>query len=353
VSGVAEVDEAVRSTSRRRTRTVSVTIACAVGAVAAAVLGVAIGSTTLPLGDVVRALLGVADPSQEFIVLTFRLPRVVGALLVGASLGLAGALTQTFSRNPLATPDILGVTSGAAVGAVATIVIGGGSYAVGSSLLGFGIPVVATVFGLATSAVVYGLSWRGGVDSYRMILIGIGTTATLTGITSYLLVQAQLTQAAAASQWLAGSLSGVSWVSIWPVLVAFVVIAPIAAAQSSALEVGRLGDDVAVGLGVLLQQHRLVVIACAVVLASVAVSASGPIEFVAFVAPQVARRLTGRGRPPLPASALLGAALVVVADIIGRAAFPWEVPVGIITAIVGAPYLIWLLTRRRSQERTA
>ncbi len=342
-----------RSRPRRRPRLLSVTIACAVVAVAAGVLGVAIGSTTLPIDDVVRALLGAADPSQEFIVLTFRLPRVAGALLVGGCLGLAGALTQTFSRNPLATPDILGVTSGAAAGAVATIVIGGGGYAVGSSLLGFGIPVVATVFGLATSAVVYGLSWRGGVDSYRLILIGIGTTAALTGITSYLLVQAQITQAAAASQWLAGSLAGVSWVSVWPVLVVLVVVAPIAATQSSALEVGRLGDEVSVSLGLALQRHRLIVIACAVVLTSAAVSASGPVGFVAFVAPQIARRLTGRGRPPLAASALLGAALVVLADLVGRAAFPWEVPVGIVTAIVGAPYLIWLITRRRAQERTS
>jgi iron complex transport system permease protein len=337
----------------KTSRTLIVTIISAIALLAAVVIAVAIGSTTLPIADVVRALAGVADSTQEFIVLTFRLPRVVGALLVGACLGLAGALTQTFSRNPLATPDILGVTSGAAVGAVATIVIGGGGYAVGASILGFGIPVVATVFGLLTSAVVYGLSWRSGVDSYRLILIGIGVTAALTGVTSYLLVQAQITQAAAASHWLAGSLAGVTWVSIWPVLVVFVIVTPIAAAQSSALEVSGLGDDLSVGLGVGLQRHRLIVIACAVVLTSAAVSAAGPIGFVAFVAPQVAARLARRGRPPLAASALLGALLVVAADLVGRAAFPWEVPVGLITAIVGAPYLLWLITRRRSQERTS
>lgn len=337
----------------RPSRTITVTVISGITLLAAVIVAVAIGSTTLPIIDVVRALTGVADATQEFIVLTFRLPRVVGALLVGACLGLAGALTQTFSRNPLATPDILGVTSGAAVGAVATIVIGGGGYAVGSSLLGFGIPVVATVFGLITSAIVYGLAWRSGVDSYRLILIGIGVSATLTGLTSYLLVQAQITQAAAASHWLAGSLAGVTWVSIWPVLVVFLIVTPIAASQSSALEVSGLGDDLSVGLGVGLQRHRLIVIACAVVLTSAAVSAAGPIGFVAFVAPQVAARLARRGRPPLASSALLGAVLVVVADLVGRAAFPWQVPVGIITAVVGAPYLIWLITRRRSQERTS
>ncbi|HEY0259353.1 MAG TPA: iron ABC transporter permease [Lacisediminihabitans sp.] len=349
----ARSETPTRSRMRPRSRTATVTVLSAVVVLVVAVIAVAIGSTTLPIGDVMRALVGAADPTQQFIVLTFRLPRVVCALLVGACLGLAGALTQTFSRNPLATPDILGVTSGAAVGAVVTIVIGGGGYAVGASLLGFGIPVVATVFGLATSAVVYGLSWRGGVDSYRLILIGIGATAALTGVTSYLLVQAQITQASAAAHWLAGSLAGISWTSIWPVLVVLVVVAPIAAAQSPALEVSGLGDDLSVGLGVALQRHRLIVIACAVVLTSAAVSASGPVDFVAFVAPQVAARLARRGRPPLAASALLGASLVVIADLVGRAVFPWEVPVGIITAIVGAPYLIWLITRHRSQEGTS
>lgn len=343
----------VHSRPPRRARLASVTVACALAAAVAVVLGVAIGSTFLPIDEVLRALVGAADAADEFIVVTFRLPRVVGAVLVGACLALAGALTQTFSRNPLATPDILGVTSGASAGAVLTIVIGGGGYSVGGSLLGFGIPVVATVFGLATAAVIYGLSWRGGVASYRLILIGIGATAALTGITSYLLVSAQITQAAAASQWLVGSLSGVTWASVWPVLVALVVIVPIAVSQSSALEVGRLGDELSVGLGVGLQRHRLIVIASAVVLTSAAVSAAGPIDFVAFVAPQLARRLAGRGSPPLAASALLGGALVVVADIVGRAALPFEVPVGIVTAIVGAPYLIWLLTRRRSQEAHA
>lgn len=336
-----------------RPRVVVLTLAGVVAAALVLAIGVSIGSTLIPLGDVVKALVGLGDAAQELIVLQLRLPRVLAALLVGLCLGLAGALTQTFSRNPLATPDILGVTSGASAGAVLTIVIGGGSYAVGSSLLGFGIPVVATVAGLVTAAVVYGLSWRSGVDSYRLILIGIGATAVLGGLTSFLLVRAQITQAAAATQWLVGSLSGIAWPSVWPVLVALVVVTPVALVQSRALEVSRLGDEMTMSLGVALQRHRLIVIACAVVLAAAAVSASGPVEFVAFVAPQVARRLARTGRPPLIASALVGGVLVMIADAIGRAALPWQVPVGVITAIVGAPYLIWLLTRRSSREETA
>lgn len=328
-----------------------VTLAGAITAVGLLVAGILVGSSGLSVADVLRTLTGQGDETQNFIILDLRLPRVLAALLVGLALGMAGALTQSFSRNPLATPDILGVTSGAAAGAVAAIVLGGGGYAVGAGMMGFGLPVIATFGALVTAAVVYGLSWKGGVDSYRLILIGIGATAVLGGVINYLLVRAQLTQAAAATQWLVGSLSGISWTSVWPVLVALVVFTPIALTQTSALEITQLGDEVSTGLGVSVQRHRLIVVVCAVVLTAAAVSASGPIEFVAFVAPQAARRLARTARPPVLASGALGACFVVAADILGREFLPWPVPVGIITAIVGAPYLIWLLTRRSTRER--
>jgi len=328
-------------------RTVIVTLACLIAVVALALVGTVVGSSSLTIMDVARTLIGAGTPGQELIVVELRLPRVVAGLLVGIALGLAGALMQTFARNPLATPDIIGVTSGASFGAVAAIVLGGGSYAIGAGLLTLGLPVAAVIGALVTSAVVYGLSWRGGIDSYRLILIGIGTTATLTGVTSYLISRAQITDAAAAAQWLVGSLSGVSWSSVWPVLVAVLVVTPLALTQTANLEVSQLGDDISTGLGVALQRHRLIIIVCAVVLTATAVSASGPIEFVAFVAPQIARRLARSSRPPLLASALLGAVIVLGADALTRGVLPGEVPVGIITAIVGAPYLIWLLTRRK------
>ncbi|MFT4108391.1 FecCD family ABC transporter permease [Propionicimonas sp.] len=333
-----------------RLRVLVVTLACLLAVVIAFVVGIAAGSSTMTISDVLRTLAGAGTRPQQFIVFELRLPRAAAGAAVGLCLGLAGALTQTFSRNPLATPDILGVTSGASAGAVTAIVIGGGGYSVGSSLLGFGIPVVATVGGLVAAAVVYGLSWRGGVDSYRIILIGIGITASLGGLTSYLLVRAQITQATAATQWLVGSLSGVSWASVWPMVLALVVVLPLALAQSAPLGITQLGDEFSTSLGVGLQRHRLLVIAAAVLLTAMAVSAAGPVEFVAFVAPQVARRIAGTGRPPLWASALVGATLVVVADIVARTAFPGELPVGILTAIIGAPYLIWLLTRRNRKE---
>ncbi|QTE30629.1 FecCD family ABC transporter permease [Pengzhenrongella sicca] len=341
-----------RRDRRRRGRGAVATSALVLAVLVAAIVGITVGSSSLTALDVTRTLLGSGSPGEELIVFDLRLPRVLGAVVVGGCLGMAGALTQTFARNPLATPDIIGVTSGAALGAVLAIVLAGGTYSVSARLLSLGVPAAATVGALVTAAVVYGLAWRGGVDSYRLILIGIGATATLGGITSYLIARAQITEAAAAAQWLVGSLSGVSWASVWPACLVLVVVAPVALAQSADLEVSRLGDEMTLGLGVRVQRHRLLVIACAVLLTAAAVSVSGPIEFVAFVAPQVARRLTRAGRPPLVASALAGALIVVAGDSVARLA-PTEIPVGIVTAIVGAPYLIWLLTRRHGKENLA
>ncbi len=313
------------------------------------VLGVAIGSTWIAPATVVRALLGAESGPEGFIVTTLRLPRVLTGALVGLTLGIAGALTQTFTRNPLGTPDIIGVTSGASVGAVAAIVLGGGSYSVSSVALAGGIPVAATVGALVAAAVVYGLGWRGGVQSYRLVLVGIGVGATLDAVTSYLLVRAKITVAAAASQWLVGSLSSTSWSSVWPLLIVAAVAVPIALATSAALGIGQLGDEVATGVGLAVQRHRLLVIGLAVVLTAAAVAAAGPVGFVAFVVPQIGLRLAGTNRPPLLLAGALGAVLVLAADLLARSAFPWQVPVGIVTTVIGAPYLIWLLVRHRKE----
>ena len=353
----AGAEAGTRAPARPRTvggpRVAAATAGSLLVVVALALVGLAAGSSSLGVADVVRTLAGGGTPAQELIVLDLRLPRVAGALVVGACLGLAGALTQTFARNPLATPDILGVTSGAGLGAVAAIVLAGGGYSVTGGLLSVGVPAAAVAGALVAAVAVYALSWRGGVDGYRLVLVGIGATAALGGLTSWLVARARITDAAAASQWLVGSVSGISWASVWPALVVFAVVAPLAATQTRALDVSQLGDDLSRGLGVAVQRHRLVVLACAVLLTAAAVSAGGPLEFVAFVAPQLARRVAGTGRPPLAASATFGALVVVAADLATRTLLPGEVPVGIVTAVVGAPYLIWLLVRHRREDRPA
>lgn len=279
--------------------------------------------------------------------MALRAPRVLVGLLVGAALGLAGALTQTVARNPLASPDILGVTAGASLGAVAAIVAGGGTYSVTAPLLRLGVPGAALVGGLASATLVLALAWRGGLDPFRLVLVGIGVGAVLTAVTSWLMVVAQISDAGRASVWLAGSLSSRGWDQAVPLILAMVVLLPAALALSRPLSTTTLGTDTARALGSRVHAVQLGAAALAVALTAAAVAAAGAVGFVALVVPQIALRLTGGSRPPLLASTAGGALLVAGADLAGRLAWTWEVPVGLLTAALGAPYLIWLLTHER------
>jgi iron complex transport system permease protein len=312
-------------------------------------LDLSLGDFEVPLSEVVAALVGGGDPGQQFIVRELRLPQTVVAVLVGAALGLAGALTQTFARNPLASPDILGVTEGAAVGAVGVLVLSGASGYGGGLVSGHlqevGLPLAAFGGGLVTAFVLYLLSWRRGIDGQRLVLVGIGLGAALSAVTSWLLVSARIQDAASARIWLNGSLNARGWEQAVPLLWALVVLVPVALVLIRTLNAIQLGDDSAVGLGVRLQWTQLLVLLVAVGLAAIAVSAVGPLEFVAFVVPQVALRLTGGSRPPVVASMVLGSCLVVGADLVTRVVIPFALPAGVVTAALGAPYLIWLLLR--------
>jgi iron complex transport system permease protein len=312
-------------------------------------LDLSLGDFEIPVGDVVRTLLGGGDTGQRFIVMELRLPQTLVAILVGAALGLSGALTQTFARNPLASPDILGVTQGAALGAVGVIVLAGGSgYGaglVGGTLQQVGLPIAAFVGGLGTATLLYLLSWRRGIDGQRLVLIGIGLSFALAAGTSYLLTHARIQDAASAQVWLNGSLNARGWEQATPLLWTLLVLVPVALLIARSLNALQLGDDSARGLGVRLQVTQLLTLVAAVGLASVSVAAVGPLAFVAFVVPQVALRLTAGSRPPMLASMTLGACLVVGADLVTRVVIPFALPAGLVTAAIAAPYLIWLLLR--------
>ena len=312
-------------------------------------LDLANGDFAIPLSDVVATLLGGGDPGQQFIIMELRLPQTLVAVLVGAALALSGALTQTFARNPLASPDILGITEGAALGAVAVIVLAGGSGYGGGLVSGtlqeVGVPVAAFIGAIGTAALLYALSWRRGIDGQRLVLIGIGLGATLMALTSWLLVRARIQDAASAQVWLNGSLTSRGWEHATPLLWTLAILLPVTLLLVRTLNTMQLGDDSARGLGVRLQLTQLLTLVAAVGLASVAVSAVGPLEFVAFVVPQVALRLTGGSRPPVVASMVLGGCLVVGADLVTRVLLPFALPAGLVTAAIGAPYLIWLLLR--------
>lgn len=312
-------------------------------------LDLSLGDFDIPVSEVVGTLLGGGDAGQRFIVMELRLPQTLVAVLVGAALGLSGALTQTFARNPLASPDLLGVTKGAALGAVAVIVLAGATGYGGGLVTGrlqhLGVPLAAFAGGLVTAGLLYLLSWRRGIDGRRLVLIGIGLSFFMTACTSWLLTRARIQDAASAQVWLNGSLNGRSWEQATPLLWTMAALVPLALLLGRSLNAMQLGDDPARVLGVRLQLTQLLTLVCAVGLATVAVSAVGPLEFVAFVVPQIALRLTAGSRPPMLASMTLGACLVVAADLVTRVVVPFALPAGLVTAAIGAPYLIWLLLR--------
>lgn len=289
--------------------------------------------------------------TDRFIVLELRLPRTLTGVLVGAALGLAGAITQAVARNPLASPDILGVTAGASAAAVLVITFGGSAGFVGGTLASLGVPLAALVGGLATAALVYALAWRRGIEGYRLVLVGVGIGAVATSITSWLLVTARIEEATTATVWLTGSLNGPGWAQVVPVGLAVAVLLPVALLLAFGLGALQFGDDTARGLGVRVDRARGALIVVAVGLAAVATSAAGPIEFVALVVPQITLRLAGAARPPLLTCAVYGALLTVGADLLARTVTGTELPVGIVTATIGAPYLLYLLARGNREVR--
>jgi iron complex transport system permease protein len=289
--------------------------------------------------DVLRSLTGHGNPGQDFIVRQLRLPRVIVALLVGASLGMAGAAFQTVTRNPLGSPDVLGFLQGASVGAVLEIVLfDGGSAAVA---------VAAVLGGLVAAITVYVLAYgEGGARDYRLILVGIGIAAMLVAITHYLLSRTTLEEASAAQIWLVGSLGGRSWDDVGPAAPALAVLLPAALALGRAMRALELGDDAATALGVAPERMRVAAMAVAVGLCAIGTAAAGPIVFVALAAPQITRRLTRASGPGIGCAALGGATLLVGADLLGRLLFPSrELPVGIVTGVLGGIYLLALLAR--------
>lgn len=324
-------------------RVVGVLALLGAATVAAFTLEVGRGEFPLPPGDVLGALVGASDRATTFIVLELRLPRALTAVLAGVALGIAGTIFQDLARNPLVAPDVIGITSGASLAAVALVVLGDATEGTAVS-----VPLAALVGALATGAALYGLAWRGGVQGYRLVLVGIGLTTLLQAGISYVLTRGQIFDVAQAYVWLVGSLNGRGWEHVWPLLAALGVVIPLGAALASRLGALQLGDDVARALGVRVERARLALLAAAIVLTGVAVSAAGPIAFVAFIAPHIARRVCGSVSPAAvllvaPAS---GALLVLGADLAGRLLFaPTEIPVGIVTSIVAAPYFLYLLQR--------
>lgn len=328
----------------RRPLMVVVTLTMLVALFLVACINIGRGDFPLSIPQVIDVLFGGGSRIERFIVMDLRLPRSLTGLLVGMALGMSGALTQSIARNSLASPDILGITAGASAAAVALIVLGGGGTFVGL-LATLGLPLAALVGGIVTASIIYALAWKRGVDGFRLILVGIAINAMLQAAIGWLLISADINDVSRAQLWLTGSLNGADWSTVWPVLVAVVVVGGIAVVSTFTLGAMRLGDDNARSLGVRLQHGQATLLLAAVALAAVATAAAGPIGFVALAAPQIALRILRTPGPPLVASAIMGGLLVLVSDLIARTVLPVELPVGIVTSALGGPFLIYLLVR--------
>ncbi|OOC57132.1 MULTISPECIES: FecCD family ABC transporter permease [Nocardiopsis] len=323
----------VRRAHRRRT----VIAVLAVSIVLVFALTLMVGRTFYPPGDVVRVILGQDVPGASFTVGRLRLPRAALAVVAGLCFGLSGVTFQTMLRNPLASPDIIGISAGASAAATFAIVV--------LSLGETGVSVFAIAVGLLVALAVYVLSFKDGVAGTRLILIGIGIAAMLESVTAYILDQAAEWDLQEAMRWLTGSLNGATWDKAVPVVVALLVLTPVLLYQAGNLATLQLGDDTASALGVRVDRTRLVAIVGAVGLIAFATAAAGPIAFVAFLSGPIAARLVGPNGSLLVPSALVGALLVLTADLCAQFAFGTRYPVGVVTGVLGAPYLVYLIVR--------
>lgn len=307
-----------------------------------------LGDYYVPPAGVVQSLLspltGMADKGVDFIVLNVRLPRATLAVLTGISFGLSGIIFQTLLRNPLASPDIIGIAHGASASAVFCIIVLGAT--------GPWLSLGALVGAVLTALAIYGLSWRGGVTPYRIVLIGIGVAAMMGAVMSYLFTRARIFEVQQALAWLVGSLNAAHRNDLPPLVIAMLVLLPATVLLVRALDAMQLGDDTATALGTRVEVVRLLLLVVAVAYAAFATAAVGPVTFVAFVAGPIARSLlAGSGKGFLQAG-LVGALVMLGSDLVAQHALPSVLlPVGVVSGVFGAGFLLWLLVVSNREGR--
>ena len=301
-------------------------------------LALCYGTLSLTPQQVWQALQGEGAPGMVTIVSQWRAPRILLALVLGAGLGMSGAIFQSAIRNPLGSPDIVGFNTGAWTGALVVIIALQGNY--------YQIAAGALVGGIAAAALMYLLAWRDGIAGFRLIIVGIGVAALLSAFNSWLMVTSSLESAMTAALWSAGSLNGLTWAKGQPALVAIPLTVLAVLLLGRRLQLMEMGDDSARALGVNAEASRLWLMLCGIILTATATATAGPISFIALAAPQIARRLTRASAVPLFSAATTGAVLLLAADIIAQHSFNGiQLPVGAVTVSIGGVYLIWLLIR--------
>ncbi|MFK8850674.1 FecCD family ABC transporter permease [Streptomyces sp. Ac-502] len=300
-------------------------------------LGTFASSTGMSFSETLAGLFGTGDPATVMLVQDFRLPRIAVGVLVGAALGIAGCLTQTLAGNRLATPDLIGVNEGATAAVVASVV-GSSTGMIGEWWLG---PVGAVL----AAALVVLCAGGAGHRGHRVLVVGIGVSTVVGAVTDLVMSRQNDNTAGGVFLWTVGSLSGRDWSVGTPLLLILLGLLPFALAAGNRLQLLRFDDDTAAGLGVPVRRIRALALTLAVVLSGAAAGIGGPIAFVALAAPVLADRLGGRARVPVLASGLVGGALIAGADALGRVIAPVEIPVGVVTSVLGGPFLLWVLFR--------
>nr|WP_227839861.1 iron-enterobactin ABC transporter permease [Raoultella sp. 10-1] len=314
-----------------------------VASVLVSLWGLGSGLVPLRVEQVISALLGDAPRNITMVVTEWRLPRVLMALLIGAALGVSGAIFQSLMRNPLGSPDVMGFNTGAWSGVLVAMVIFGQNLTA--------IALAAMVGGVLTALLVWLLAWRNGIETFRLIIIGIGIRAMLVAFNTWLLLRASLETALSAGLWNAGSLNGLTWSKTWPSAPLIVLMLACSVLLARRMRLLEMGDDTACALGVRVERSRLLLMLVGVVLTAAATALAGPISFIALVAPHIARRLSGTARWGLTQSALCGALLLALADYSAQRLFmPYQLPVGVVTVSLGGIYLIALLIQESRKK---
>ncbi|MBG0830160.1 iron chelate uptake ABC transporter family permease subunit [Planomonospora sp. ID67723] len=323
---------------RLRLALVWLTLAVAAAGTFCLTVGIGSGDYTVPLGELLPALWGTGEPATVFVVQELRLPRAAVALLGGTAFGMAGAIFQAVTRNPLASPDMLGITQGAGAAVAAGIVLGTGP--------GLSTQTLGLAGALGAGLLIYLLAWNRGTTGYRIVLVGIGISWMCVSLTYYLLSRAELYQAQKMLGWLVGNLNDRGWAHAEPLALALAVLVPPVLLLGRLQRALLLGDEVAAGLGAPVQRVRMALLMCGAALAAFATAAAGPVLFVALAAPQIAQRLARSPAPPVTSAALTGSAIVLVSDLISqRLLHDTVLPVGVVTGVLGAPFLLWQLSR--------
>lgn len=322
--------------ARLEVRAAVLTLLFLLAALAVGVWSLTVGSAGIGLPEVLSAFDGTASTGTSRVVLEWRLPRVVFALLGGAALAVGGAVFQSITRNPLGSPDIIGFSSGAYTGALLV-----GLFATGSA---WGTSAGALAGGVLTGVAVYLLAFRQGIAATRIVVVGVGLSLFLSAFNTWLLTTMRLEQALSAASWGAGSLADIGWVHTVPVLIGLVLGGPVVLWFAADMRMLEMGDDAGQAVGVSAERVRIVLLLMGVLLVALVTASAGPIAFVALAAPQLAMRLTGTPGLRIVPAAVFGALLLVVGDLIARTVIaPVQLPVGVVTLCLGGAYLVWLL----------